>query len=255
MHWWCGRALVVLRRREGAKGSGEGTRGRGMWLSRSSQRPDMFRHHACLSQATYTSSTAQVSDALEEFGGPANTFNPVTPCQDGDEGQEDDVHQVPADERGREAPGAGDALRSQSAPVGGGAGAQKGACFNLMRGACSHGATCRFSHDASVIDAARVSYQPQGAREILAQKWSQRPSPGRSGDPPARVNGNTPIAGAWILAEDRWSICEQTEGKCFLRHVKCQGDCVCALCQAPNGKKWPKMVAARVPPAGWKGEE
>ena len=124
-----------------------------------------------------------------------------------------------------------------------------------MRGACSHGASCRFSHDASVIDAARVSYQPQGAREIWAQKWSQRPSPGRAGDPPARANGNTPIAGAWVLAEDRWSICEQTEGKCFLRHVKCQGDCACALCQAPGGKKWPKMVAARVKPADWKGEE
>ena len=142
------------------------------------------------------------------------------------------------------------------APGGGGAGAQKGACFNFMRGARSHGATCRFSHEASVIDAALVSYQPQGAREIWAQKWSQRPSPGRSGDPPARgVNGNTPIAGAWTLAEDRWSICEQTEGKCFLRHAKCQGECVCALCQAPNGKKWPKMVATRVQPAGWKGEE
>ena len=141
------------------------------------------------------------------------------------------------------------------APGGGGAGAQTGSCFNFMRGACSHGAACRFSHDASVIDAARVSYQPQGAREIWTQKWSQRPSPGRSGDPPARANGNTPIASAWILAEDRWSICEQTEGKCFLRHVKCQGDCVCALCQAPNGKKWPKMVAARVQLAGWKGEE
>ena len=141
------------------------------------------------------------------------------------------------------------------APGGGGAGARTGACFNFMRGACSHGATCRFSHDASVIDAARVSYQPQGAREIWAQKWSQRPSPGRAGDPPARVNGNTPIAGAWVLAEDRWSICEQTEGKCFLRHVKCQADCACALCQAPGGKKWPKMVAARVKPADWKGEE
>ena len=104
-----------------------------------------------------------------------------------------------------------------------------------MRGACSHGARCRFSHDASVIGAARVSYQPQGAREIWAQKWSQRASPGRSGDPPARINDNTSIAGAWILAEDLWTICEQTEGKCFLRHVKCQGDCACALCQAPHG--------------------
>ena len=68
-----------------------------------------------------------------------------------------------------------------------------------------------------MIDTARVSYQPQEAREMWAQKWSQRPSPGRAGDPPARVNGDTPIAGAWVLAEDRWSICEQTEGKCFLR--------------------------------------
>ena len=62
---------------------------------------------------------------------------------------------------------------------------------------------------------------------MWAQKWSQRPSPNRAGDPPARVNGHTPIAGAWILAEDRWTICEQTEGKCFLRHVKCQSDCTC----------------------------
>ena len=141
------------------------------------------------------------------------------------------------------------------APGGGGAGARTGACFNFMRGSCTHGASCRFSHDASVIDAARVSYQPQGAREIWAQKWSQRPEPGRTGDPPARANGNTPIAGAWVLAEDRWSVCEQTEGKCFLRHVKCQADCACALCQAPGGKKWPKMVAVRVKPANWKGEE
>ena len=57
-----------------------------------------------------------------------------------------------------------------AAPGGGGAGAQKGARFNFMRGACSHGATCRFSHEASVIAAARVSYQPQGVGEIWAQK-------------------------------------------------------------------------------------
>ena len=130
-----------------------------------------------------------------------------------------------------------------------------GPCFEFVKGRCTRGAQCRFSHDQAVIDQAKVSYQPSAAGEQWAQKWIDRNEPSRQTDPPARVRGTTAIAGAWVLAKDRWAICEQTSGKCFARHVECKHDCNCSLCQTPNGKQWPKMVAVRVRPAAWQGDE
>jgi hypothetical protein len=37
--------------------------------------------------------------------------------------------------------------------------------------------------------------------------------------------------------------------------VECKHDCNCSLCQTPSGKQWPKMVAVRVRPAAWQGDE
>jgi len=130
-----------------------------------------------------------------------------------------------------------------------------GPCFEFVKGRCTRGAQCRFSHDQAVIDQAKANYQPAAVGEQWAQKWIDRNEPSRQTDPPARVRGTTAIAGAWVLAKDRWSICEQTNGKCFARHVECKHDCNCSLCQTPNGKQWPKMVAVRVRPAAWQGDE
>ena len=130
-----------------------------------------------------------------------------------------------------------------------------GPCFEFVKGRCNRGAQCRFSHDQAVIDQAKTNYQPAAVGAQWAQKWSDRNEPDRQTDPPARVRGTTAIAGAWILAKDRWSICEQTHGKCFARHVECKHDCNCSLCQTPSGKKWPSMVAVRVRPAAWQGDE
>ena len=130
-----------------------------------------------------------------------------------------------------------------------------GPCFEFAKGRCNRGAQCRFSHDQAVIDQAKTNYQPAAVGAQWAQKWSDRNEPDRQTDPPARVRGTTAIAGAWILAKDRWSVCEQTQGKCFARHVECKHDCNCSLCQTPNGKKWPSMVAVRVRPAAWQGDD
>ena len=73
------------------------------------------------------------------------------------------------------------------APGGGGAGVQTGACFNFMRGVCSHGAACRFSHDASMIDAARICYHSRkeqgsyGLRSGLSDRARDAPATRRHG--------------------------------------------------------------------------
>ena len=77
--------------------------------------------------------------------------------------------------------------------------------------------------------------------------------PKRAQDPPMKIPGHQMIMGVWILAKDRWEICQQTEPFCFQRHVLCKGDCNCGRCQAPGGKLWPPLVADRLKPAGWPG--
>ena len=122
------------------------------------------------------------------------------------------------------------------APGGGAAGSGASmACFSFVKnGHCSRGASCKFSHDPAVC-ANAANVQPAAAGQMWAHKWVNRAEPTRAIDPPTRVGGFTTIKYPWVLAEDRWTITEQCEGKCHKFHVKCVKNCTCALCQAAGG--------------------